>query len=56
MGRFSELDKIRIETDFESAGYAKIENLVSAGAVAELVAAYDDIIEGRVSCGEFDRN
>jgi ectoine hydroxylase-related dioxygenase (phytanoyl-CoA dioxygenase family) len=56
MGRFSELEKLRIETDFESAGFAKVENLVSADAVAELVAAYDSIIEGRVSCGEFDRN
>ncbi len=52
-GRAFDLDQL--SSDFEHNGFAVIENLASAACVEQLKAAYDDMLEGRVACGEFDR-
>ena len=46
----------RIAEDFERDGFAVIDTLASAECVAYLKAAYEDILEGRVSGGDFDRH
>lgn len=52
-----EVTKIdRIVKDFERDGFAVVDALASPDCVNALKAAYDDILEGRVSCGEFDRH
>lgn len=54
--RFTEPKRKEIEADFKTNGFAVIDDLVSREAISELVSAYDDIIEGRHECGQFDRN
>lgn len=44
-----------LAADFEKNGFAVVEGLASPDCVASLKAAYDDILEGRVACGESDR-
>lgn len=45
----------KIARAFETNGFAVVEDLASPDCVAELKAAYQDLLEGRVACGEFDR-
>ena len=45
-----------IDREFRRDGFATVANLASDTCTEELKKAYDDLLEGRVSCGEFDRN
>lgn len=45
----------RIADDFQTHGFAVVEDLASPKDVAALNAAYQDLLDGRIACGEHDR-
>lgn len=54
--QFQPNDLDKISQSFERDGFAVVENLASPDCVKRLKSAYDDILEGRVPCGDLDRN
>lgn len=46
----------QVVEDFEKDGFAVIPDLLSQGSIKNLVDAYDDILEGRIDCGMYDRD
>lgn len=48
--------KRKIVEEFDQDGFAVIPNLVSQQSLNSMVNAYDDLLEGKIDCGVYDRD
>lgn len=49
-------DQSGLVQDFDQKGFIVVDRLINDSAVEEIAAVYDDILEGRIDCGNDDSN